>query len=84
MREQTRKGKPEEIAAKILELEQIHPRPAREIYEPKMDALHKQLEDCLLNYRNANEDRFNLSKALDNHLEVTIDLGAFKPTQDRN
>jgi hypothetical protein len=41
-----------------------------------MGELNKQLEDCLLNYKNSIEDKFNLSKALDNHLEVNIDVGS--------
>lgn len=50
----------------------------------KLDELNKQLEDCLMNYKNANEDKFNLSKALDNTLEVTIDINSFGSVEKRN
>jgi len=49
-----------------------------------LDGLHKQLEDCLLNYKRANEDNFNLSKALDNTVEVTIDISTLSAVQKRN
>jgi hypothetical protein len=49
-----------------------------------MAVLNKKLEDCLLNYKNTMEDKFNLSKALDNTLEVTIDVSAFTPVKNRS
>lgn len=52
--------------------------------DAKLAELNKKLEDCLLNYKNANEDKFNLSKALDNTLEVTIDINSFGSVEKRN
>jgi len=49
-----------------------------------MGELNKKLEDCLINYKNSIEDKFNLSKALDNHLEVTIDVNSFTSVKKRN
>lgn len=50
-----------------------------EVRQAKIDELKRQLEDILVNYKRANEDHFNLSKALDNSVEVTIDISEFSP-----
>lgn len=42
------------------------------------------MENCLVNYKRGNEDFFNLSKALDNHLEVKIDLQSLGFLNDKS
>jgi len=67
-----------------MEIENTHPPLRKEEYDAKMGVLNKKLEDTLINYKNSIEDKFNLSKALDNTLEVTIDVGAFTPVKNRS
>jgi len=50
----------------------------------KEEAINKKLDSLLLNYERANQDKWNLSKALDNRVEVTIDVNSLKPVQERN
>mmetsp|Transcript_36750 Transcript_36750/g.44952 ORF Transcript_36750/g.44952 Transcript_36750/m.44952 type:complete len:473 (+) Transcript_36750:201-1619(+) len=84
MQEAQKKGRPQDIAAEILKLNQEHLVRPTEEYEAKKEALEKQLEDLLLNYERANEDPFNLSHALPNKVEVTIDVDSFSSVQGRN
>ena len=44
--------------------------------QDKAAKLLEQLENALLNYHRGKEDFFNLSKALDNYLEVKVDVKA--------
>lgn len=84
MREAVKRGNPEKIAEEIRALELEHPRRPKEEFDAKMDELNKKLEDCLLNYKRANSEIFNLSKALDNELEVSIDLGSLSTIQKQD
>ena len=84
MKEALKKGNPEEITAKIFELQNEHPKRPEAEFDAIMDDLKKKLEDCLLNYKRSNEDAFNLSKALDNTVEVTIDISTLSAVQKRN
>lgn len=84
MKEAVRRGNPEEIAQQIQELHDQHPPLPKEELEAKMAVLNEKLENTLLNYKNANEDNFNLSKALDNTLKVTIDINSFGAVKNRN
>jgi len=76
MKEKLKQGNPEEISAKIFALEQEHPKRPEQEYNALMDRYNKQLEDLLLNYKRANEDVFNVSKALDNTVEVSTDINS--------
>ena len=79
MREAQRKGRPEDIHQQLHELDQEHlVRPVEETAAIR-EKLHKELEKILLNYERANEDSFNLSKALESKVEVTIDVEALTP-----
>ena len=42
------------------------------------------MENALVNYKRGNEDFFNLSKALDNHLEVKVDLQSLGFLNDKS
>jgi hypothetical protein len=44
--------------------------------------LLEQLENALVNYRRGNEDFFNLSKSLDNYLDVSVDVKALGVLSD--
>lgn len=84
MEEAQKRGKPEEILAKINELDnELFVRPDAET-KSRREQLMKELDDILVNYERGNEDKFNLSKTLDNKVEVTIDVGALNPVQNRN
>lgn len=70
--------------AKINELDnELFVRPDAET-RSRREQLMKELDDILVNYERGNEDKFNLSKTLDNKVEVTIDVGALNPVQNRN
>ena len=43
----------------------------------------EQIENALVNYKRGNEDFFNLSKALDNYLDVSVDIEALGMTEAR-
>lgn len=50
----------------------------------KAAQLLEQLENALMNYRRGKEDFFNLSKALDNYLDVKIDIEALGVLSENN
>ena len=84
MREAAKRGNPEAIAAQIIELQREHPVRPKEEFDARMDELNRQLGEILYNYRRSNEDRFNLSEAIPNRVEVTIDLNNLTPVAKRN
>ena len=84
MQEAAKRGNPEVIAEQILALQQEHPPRPKEEYDAKMDELNRQLGECLYNYQRSNEDRHNLSEAIPNRVEVTIDLDNITPVAKRN
>lgn len=51
--------------------------------QDKAEKLLEQIENALVNYKRGNEDFFNLSKALDNYLEVSVDIQALGMTEVR-
>ena len=77
-------GKPEDIAKKIFELEQEHLVRPEDEKIAMIEKLNRQLEDALLNYERANEDPFNLSKALESKVKVTVDVNQFEAVSSRN
>lgn len=84
MKEAARKGNPEEIAAKLLELDREYLVRSDEETQQIKEKLEKEMEDLLLNYERANEDPFNLSHSLKNTVEVNIDVASLAPVRDRN
>lgn len=85
MREAARRGNPEAIQAEIDELKkQTHRGPHIAKYQEKIEDLERQLEDLLVNYDHANNDQTNLSHALENRLEVDVNLGSLASVQNRN
>ena len=84
MRERQRMGQPEDIAKKIFELEQEHLVRPEDEKMAMIEKLNRQLEDALLNYERANEDPFNLSKALESKVKVTVDVNQFEGVSSRN
>ena len=51
--------------------------------QDKAEKILEQLENALVNYKRGNEDFFNLSKALDNYLEVSVDIESLGMTEAR-
>lgn len=72
MREALKKGDPQAIYEEIKKLEADKSQDHKEIIEKKF----KQIEDLIMNYKMLNNDAMNLTKALDNDIEVEIDLAS--------
>lgn len=84
MKEAVKRGKPEDIAQKIFELQNEHPPRPKAEYEARMAELNKELEDLVINYKRSIDQEFNLSQALENTVDVTIDTDALSTVADRN
>ena len=44
-----------------------------------IEELNKKLEDLLQNYKRANDDQWNISKALGSSVQVDIDINSLTP-----
>ena len=51
--------------------------------QEKASKLLEEIENSLVNYKRGNEDFFNLSGALDNYLDVSVDVKALGVLPER-
>lgn len=72
MREALKKGHPEVLYAQIKKLQENEEMNAEEIEEK-----FRQIEDLVMNYKKINESYLNLTRAVDNEVEVNYNLDQF-------